>query len=375
MDTNSRSLISFLLVRYLDGHTTPAQEEQLFALVEAHAGEEALNELLAEQFAVTEPSPEYVREDWQPVIDRILYHKEATQPTVIPFYRRWTIIAAAAVLILVAGTYFILNQNRKPDTQNIVQTQAQRFKNDVAPGKPGAILKLSNGKEILLDTMGNGTVTTGFTKDVNTLSVTAAAVEYATVTTPKARTQTVVLADGTQVWLNAGSSITFPTAFNGNKREVNITGEVYFEVAKNAAKPFIAQTTTDRIEVLGTHFNINAYATVKTTLLEGKVKIGNTILRPGEQYNNGKISEADTEEVMAWKNGMFRFNGTGLTEIMAQVERWYDVDIKYEGSFANIHFTGGVERSANASVLLKKLELTDGVEFTIEGRMITVRKK
>jgi len=282
---------------------------------------------------------------------------------------RWVAAAAAVFIMAIAGTYFLLQTNHNP----VGLSQARRFKNDVSPGHEGAILKLSDGRQILLDTVQNGAVAPGFTKTGDGLAVEGSAVEYATVIVPKAKTERVVLQDGTIVWLNAGSTLTFPTAFSGSTREVSMTGEVYFEVAKNEAKHFFVQTKTDRIEVKGTHFNINAYGDVKTTLLEGSVQIGNTTLKPGEQYIYGKITQPDTEEVMAWKNGMFLFNNTGITEIMAQVERWYDVQIRYEGDNNKLYFSGDVERTANVSVLLKKLELTRSVEFTIDGRTITVR--
>jgi transmembrane sensor len=287
--------------------------------------------------------------------------------------------AAAAILFAIATTYFLL-QPAKVEQPLSAQTQTQRFKNDVAPGKPGTILRLANGKEILLDTVQNGSSLNGFTKNANSLSVNDATVAFATVIVPKGKAiQTIALPDGSSVTLNAESSLTFPTTFTKPTREVTMTGEVYFEVTHDAInKPFIAITPTDRIEVLGTHFNINAYGGVKTTLLEGKVKIGTAVLKPGEQYARGKITAQDTEaldEIMAWKNGMFRFNETSIHEIMEQVERAYDVKVVYEGGTDRLHFSGGVPRTANVSELLKKMELTKTVEFSIEGDTITVRPR
>jgi transmembrane sensor len=360
-----------LLRLYEQGMTSP--EETLFvqSYYEWFAGEPDMTDSLSE----TEETA--LKEKMFALITAANEVEENKPSKVVPFWKRFSKIAVAAAFILIAASTYLIIQNSKGirlgGQNEIALTQEQRFKNDVAPGKTGAILKLSNGTEILLDTAGNGELANGFTKNTDALTIAASEVAYATVTTPKARTQTIVLSDGTQVWLNAGSSITFPTTFNGNTREVKMTGEVYFEVAKNPAKPFIAQTPTDRIEVLGTHFNINAYNAVKTTLLEGSVKIGSITIKPGQQYNKGRVIEADTEEVMAWKNGMFRYSNTNITEIMSEVERWYDVEIKYDGNTSLLDFTGGVERSANVSVLLKKLELTGLVKFYIDGNTITVK--
>jgi ferric-dicitrate binding protein FerR (iron transport regulator) len=321
--------------------------------------------------SMQEPDAQFVDHKKEEMWQVIIQHKvPANVETKVVKFKWWKYAAAAVFIIAIASTYLLLHQSET----SAPLSQAQRFKNDVESGREGAVLKLSDGREILLDTVKNGSVAPGFTKTGEGLAVQESAVEYATVIVPKARTEKVTLPDGSTVWLNAGSSITFPTRFSGNRREVSMTGEVYYEVSKNEQQHFFVQTKTDRIEVKGTHFNVNAYADVKTTLLEGSVQIGKTIIKPGDQYLAGKITQPDTEEVMAWKNGMFLFNNTPITEIMAQVERWYDVEIKYEGGdISKLVFGGDVERTANVSVLLKKLELTKSVEFTIEGRTITIK--
>jgi ferric-dicitrate binding protein FerR (iron transport regulator) len=194
------------------------------------------------------------------------------------------------------------------------------------------------------------------------------------------------LSDGTKVWLNASSSIRFPVIFTGDVRSVTITGEAYFEVAKNTAMPFKVKTTTSEVEVLGTHFNINSYddeAVVKTTLLEGAVKVaslGNGVLRylkPGQQSiinKEGKISiveHADTEEAMAWRNGYFQFKSSDVKSILRQISRWYDVDIVYNGNI-NLHFTGQLTRNENVSKVFEALSLTNEVHFKIDGKKIIV---
>ncbi|MEP7257618.1 MAG: FecR domain-containing protein, partial [Flavitalea sp.] len=206
---------------------------------------------------------------------------------------------------------------------------------------------------------------------------------YNMMATPAGRQYSLTLADGTRVWLNASSSISFPTVFGNKKREVSITGEVYFEVAPVKTAPFVVKHNGNiEVEVLGTHFNINSYdneATPRTTLLEGKVKVkfqnSTSILKPGEQASLNKegnisiASNVDLEEVMAWKNGMFQFDNTAIDAVMRQLARWYDVEIEYRGAILK-HFGGNISRDVNLSQVLKILELTGEVKFRIEGKKI-----
>lgn len=327
-------------------------------------------------------------------------------------HKRW--IAAAAILILIVTTAVIVivrvNTNRN---REIVQ---QQLKNDVAPGGNKAILTLANGQQVMLDSADIGTLArqgaASISKaDSGKLTYSAlrekpSEILYNTVATPKGGQYQLVLADGTKVWLNAASSIRFPVLFAENERRVEITGEVYFEVSKNAFKPFkviisssVSVKNRGEIEVLGTHFNINAYddeATINTTLLEGSVKVSlpasgkiaginnkgaGVVIKPRQQAQLlGPITQqqikiidsVDTDEVMAWKNGKFSFNGTNIKAVMRQASRWYDVDIVYEGNTDNIDFSGGVSRKEYISQLLKVLEATGTVHFRIESRKVTV---
>jgi transmembrane sensor len=195
----------------------------------------------------------------------------------------------------------------------------------------------------------------------------------------------VVLSDGSKVWLNSASSITFPTAFSKDERKVTITGEVYFEVAKNKHLPFRVIAGKQTVEVLGTHFNINAYndePSIKTTLLEGSVRVfANTqsaILQPKEQstiLNNSSsnivVNTVDVDDVLAWKNGNFQFEKMEIPVILREAARWYDVDVKYDGEIPQKRFTGSISRSVNLSELLKMLKYT-GINFEIEGKTIVV---
>jgi transmembrane sensor len=301
--------------------------------------------------------------------------------------RLWPRIAAAASVLLVlgAGGYFIWHKNQATSNELVA-------KNDIAPGGNKAILTLANGKKISLTDAKNGTIAqqagvqVNKTKNgqlvyiVNSAPGLAAEVAYNTIETPRGGQYQVVLPDGSTVWLNAASSITYPLAFNKNDRTVKINGEAYLEVVHHAEAPFRVETKTQTIEDIGTHFDVNAYAdepAIKTTLLEGAVKVNGVTLKPGQQaISNGnriKVADADLEETIAWKNAMFRFNAEKLGAIMRQVSRWYDVEVTFENEALKDKTFGAVTtRFANVSQLLHKLELTGVAKFKIEGKKIIV---
>jgi len=314
-----------------------------------------------------------------------------------PFIRmKWFRWAAAAAIITAFSTVsFFIFRNRDTDASITssakLQTQKGRFKNDVAPGQEGAILTLSNGKTIVLDSVDNGSLAQqGATEVVKkngqivyTNQGSSSEVLYNTMTTPKGRQYSLVLADGSKVWLNAASSITFPTAFEGKERRVSITGEAYFEIAHNAQMPFIVQKGEMSIQVLGTHFNVNSYEdenSINVTLLEGLVKMTkgnvNSFIKPGQQarlQNEGikLINNADINAIMAWKNGLFVFDGTDIGALMRQLSRWYDVDVVYDKKINDL-FYAEIPRNTKLSDVLKALELTGQVKFEINGKKIIV---
>ena len=315
--------------------------------------------------------------------------------------RKWQVPAAAILLFLAIGSYFIFfNKSSKQGIADANPIQPT-LTNDIAPGGNKAILTLSDSSTIVLDNANNGTIVQeGNIKvekldngllayNINGKQLTEKdAAFYNTITTPRGGQYQVTLSDGTKVWLNAASSIRFPVIFTGNERKVDITGEAYFEVAKNASKPFKVSTGTSQVEVLGTHFNVNAYddeETIRTTLLEGSVKVfANNqqpkFLQPGQQSGiskNGKITvfdNADTEEAVAWINGRFQYKSADIQAILRQISRWYDVDVEYKGN-VDIHFTGQLPRNQNASGVFEKLALTGEVNFKIDGRKIIVSPK
>ncbi|MFT3946800.1 MAG: FecR domain-containing protein [Agriterribacter sp.] len=316
--------------------------------------------------------------------------------------RRRLYMAAATVLILLSSfgvyRYFV-----SPDSSNqviISQGKNEQFQNDeIKPGGNKALLVLANGSTIVLDSASNGTLSRQgniqvLKLDNGLLSYTGQKEKGAahddfffnTISTPRGGQYQVTLSDGTKVWLNAASSIRFPVAFTRSERRVSVTGEVYFEVAHDKQKPFKVEVNNNEIEVLGTHFNINAYhdeAALKTTLLEGKIKqtvsggATQVILLPGQQSHisgDGRITvkkNVDTEEAVAWMHGNFQFKSADLHTILRQVARWYDVEIEYRGHF-NLHFTGQLPRSENVNTLFKHLALTGEVHFKIKDRKIIV---
>lgn len=312
----------------------------------------------------------------------------------------WQKIAVAAALILTSGMAIYFYQ-QYPASAPIEQLT---FKNEVKPGGNKAILKLADGSEVVLDAAANGRLAQrkdinfsntkdgqlAYNKQKNTTSDNAEALKYNTVSTPKGGQYRIILPDGTKVWLNAASSIRFPTNFLPGERKVTISGEVYFEVAKNKHQPFRVIADQQILEVLGTKFNINAYADqqqINTTLAEGSVKLGRLkssnyqVLKPGEQAqmktideNPAKISSADLEEVLAWKNDAFVFNNTPTQEVMKQMERWYNVELVYKGAAPILYFTGVIPRESNLSTFLRVLEGTGGVKFGIEQNKVIIQK-
>ena len=309
------------------------------------------------------------------------------------FVMRSTGTAAAAVLIVLLAGYFF----------NVKNLNQGNSSNDIEPGSNKAVLTLSNGKTISLSDAAQGRlseesgVRISKTKDGQVtyeIVTTASGTKHTetallnTVTTPRGGQYQVIMPDGTRVWLNAASSVKFPASFNGlPRRMVELTGEAYFEVAKDAAHPFIVESNNQQIEVLGTHFNISNYAeegTVRTTLLEGSVKISvaggqHSILKPGQQASltgtKLQVGPANTEQAVAWKNALFVFDHDNLESIMNKVSRWYDVEVVYtDEDVKKEMFSGKVSRFNNVSEVLKKLTLTDAVKFKIEGRRILVMK-
>lgn len=324
---------------------------------------------------------------WNKIVNGI-HKKVADQPKQPTRLLMLTKLVAAASLIMVVGLVFYLISRSKP-------LSSDGYANDIAPGGNKAILKLSNGKQIILTGVKTGMLANESNVSINKSgdgtivynsdNQTNAAVDSETfnvMETPKGGKYTIGLADGTKITLNAASSLKFPVSFKGAERMVELTGEAYFEVAKDKKHPFIVKSGKERIQVLGTQFNVNNYAdegSVKTTLLEGSVMINDkTILKPGEQavfsIAGLRVNQVDTELAVAWKNNKFMFERARIQDIMKMVERWYDVEVIYEGEIPRDEFGGSVSRFDKVSKVLNILELTGNVHFRIEGRRIIVMK-
>jgi ferric-dicitrate binding protein FerR (iron transport regulator) len=330
-------------------------------------------------------------------LNKLIREKIAAAPAVViathrvHFLKRgWVRIAAAAIIILLLGSAVLVKLTKPPVKESSIAGVAPAP--EIAPGHDGAILTLADGSKIVLDSIEKGKLVSQAGAELvlgnNQLTYKAqaqpaAAISYNMLNVPRGRQFRVVLPDGTNVWLNAASSLRYPTAFTGATRQVEITGEAYFEVAHNAAMPFIVKKGETEITVLGTHFNINAYdeeSTQDITLLEGSVQVkhgGNSlVIKPGQQARIGNgiklADEVDLDEVVAWKNGKFQFGETAdIQTIMRQVANWYDVDVKYSGTNFK-HIGGTISRDVNLSQLLKVLETTGVVHFRVQGKTVEV---
>lgn len=310
--------------------------------------------------------------------------------------RKLWMAAASVMIILIAGlSWFYFNSGRgNINSGHIVKNNTPEH--DIAPGGNKATLTLADGSTIVLDSAQNGMLTQqGNAKVVKlqdgkvaydqlAISNKQLAIQYNTITTPRGGQYQLTLADGSRVWLNAASSITFPTAFTGDTRDVNITGEAYFEVAHDASMPFHVRVNKMDVEVLGTHFNVNAYedeGEIKTTLLRGSVKVHEgdnaVIISPGEQaVETGRSLDikkgVNVDEVVAWKNGFFYFNKADVKTVMRQLSRWYDVDVIYKGVIPEREFEGEMQRDLKLSQVLKLLS-QNKINFEINGKQLIVK--
>jgi transmembrane sensor len=347
---------------------------------------------------------------------RIRYHEEKKQKAKIFSMVKWA--AAAAVLAAISWLVWPSLKISKTQPAALATTPVVQ---DKEPASQGAILTLSNGSIINLDSIANGSIATQggmklIKKDGQLIyaanpdehapdaAAKNAALAYNMIQAPRGRQFQLVLPDGSNVWLNAASSIRYPIAFEPSERQVTITGEVYFEIAKEVNRPFKVRFHTARagsgeVEVLGTHFNINAYPdepVVSTTLLEGKVKLSpidttSTSPMPGYALNPGTqgilnkpsgkspqihLQPANMEETMAWKNGRFVFNETPIVNIMRQVARWYDVEIIYPKAIPEKKFTADLSRQTRLSEFMKVMEVSvKGFHFIINEKTLTVTLK
>lgn len=325
--------------------------------------------------------------------DEILAYISA-QPYKKKLKANWRVrtIAAAVILLIGLSMYFYIIQK---DT-NLKQSS---FAYDVKPGKQGATLTLANGKKIRLSDVSNGEIANQAGISVSKTAEGELVYEIKdggtdpnqtnTLSTAKGETYILTLPDKSRVWMNAASSLTYSATLKKNgKRSVKLEGEAYFEIAKDPSHPFVVETKTQQVQVLGTHFNINSYAdeaVAKTTLLEGSVQVdlikgGRTVLlKPGQQslLSNGQIQiqDVDTDGSVAWKNGYFQFDGKNLETALLEVSRWYNIEIEYkDNSLRKQALAGSISKYENVNNILKTMELTGALKFSVTGRKIVVER-
>lgn len=391
----NQTRINYLLTQYASGEITAAELKELETIFSVSNREELMVHIstLIEGESRNASGNEPLLSEH--IFQQITASDKPTETNIAPvraIRRRWMYAAAVLLALISAGAYFFFNQPEK--APQLAQTTTKPEKD---PGRNTAILTLADGSTMELDSAGNGIIAVQGNANVRLQNGLVAydaqqtaketAVAYNTITTPRGGEFAITLPDGTKVWLNAASSLRFPTAFTGNKRIVELTGEAYLQVAEDKAHPFEVKIRDVQVSVLGTQFNIMGYddePTLVTTLVSGSVKVETPgknpqLLVPGEHavlnHTNGSLSveKADIMEETAWKNGNTYFNGANIRQIMRQVSRWYDADVVFKGNMSNMDFTCTVSRKDKLSKLLALLELTGAVHFTMENGKIIVQ--
>lgn len=376
---------SVLILGYLQDTLSPSEKQELDAWL-------AVSEQHRELFAELTDTNRLAREtaELDGLKNRIaakIYEQVPAARQSVPLYHRgfFRVAAAAAILIgLIATCFFVYQTVSRKKTMAINTTIP-------APQTSRALIRLADGSEVYLDSIAKGQLVAmqdnvKLVRSANgqivyetTGSEAAGEMKYNTLSNPRgSKVIDFILSDGSHIWLNAGSSVTYPVAFTGNERKVQMNGEIYFEVAPDKEKPFRVIKGETTVEVLGTHFNVNAYddeAAIKVTLLEGAVNVNSIRISPGQQAqvsNNIKVVDnVDTEQVIIWKNGWFQFNSLPVDAIMREISRWYDVDVEYTIQPGQKRFSGILSRNSNVSDVLKIMEQAN-IHFKIEGRKIKV---
>ena len=396
--SNSRT-IRRLLFKYLQGTLTPEEEYELEKWkLQSAENRQFLERLSNEAMQGIDTDGTIPGTLEEKIFGKIRDKVPELHGNVIRMKGNWWRYAATAAVVLILFGYSIMTMMQKERPKQVVAKVEQPVVEDVAaPDGNYASITLAGGEKIDINGSSRGTLASQgkvqVIKSADGLIIYKVAtgrvrgkMQFNTLANPKgSKVIGMVLEDGTKVWLNAGSSLTYPVAFIGKERKVSITGEAYFEVAKKKSMPFRIMKGEMMVEVLGTHFNVNAYGDephMKVTLLEGAVKVssGNVsgILKPGQQAkvkdNDINVqSDINIDQVMAWKNGYFSFEKAGITEVMRQIARWYNIEVAYDGEIPNERFGGELRRNSKLSSVLKVLEKS-GVKFRIENNKVTVFK-
>lgn len=384
--------INNLLTQYLNKTISKVDFEELFNYISKDENKQILDNFMETADKANFPNAEAHQVDWEHMYNNIVADKkEPSKYTLIIKVGKRLAIAATVLIVGYLGFRFIENQPYNHPT-------AIFAKQDLLPGSNKATLKLADGTEITLNNAHAGVFAKQGTSNISksndgliAYNETSAdgekRVYINTLSTQRGGQYKLMLPDKSLVWLNAESSITYPSAFVGKQRKVSITGEVYFEVSKDRSRPFIVGSGFANVEVLGTHFNINVYPNEEhsaVTLLEGSIKLSTVkdskVLIPGQQAvfggesNNIQLRNVDTDNVVDWKNGLFVFEDASVVEVMRQIEKWYDVDVRYIGKIPSIKFNGVVSRKNNVSKLLKLLQAAGNIEFNINNKIIEVKQ-
>ncbi len=389
--TNQNFQIADLISKLLKGDITEAEDLYLQKWVNEHPENRTFFKKFVDSTYLENQQNTFRAIDSNQAWNK-LYRRIYKTPESRPLYPGILKYAAILIPVLITfGLLFYLSDEEKGETEK-KSVQSART-NDIKPGSKRAILTLSNGESVVLDSgvrrnidEDNGTFINNnndiLSYNTSNHSQTGKIDFFNTVLIPAGGEYRLILADGTKVWMNSKSELRYPIEFNGTERKVYLKGEAYFEVAKNASMPFIVKTDKAEVKVLGTHFNVSAYTDdeTKATLIEGVVKVkgvkGAAVLRPGEQavISNSQFKvrdDFDAEGEIAWKNGLFNFKDAGIEEIMRNAARWYDIEVKYVGDIPTTELSGRMSRNVNLSGLIKILEF-EGIKFRIEGRKVTV---
>ncbi|SDL83751.1 FecR family protein [Pedobacter sp. ok626] len=380
-----------LLNKYLDKSCSLEELKKLFSYIDLPEYRERLEIVMDENYKTLVPGAEVDAINWDEMFSSIVEDRAKGKVRSL-----WLPIAAAIIVMLSVGILTWDNQQQKKQ-----KTSTVSIKKDIAPGGNKAVLKLADGTEIVLDGHSTGMLAD---EDGTKISKTAEGMllydaaksdgdetlvknHINTLTTPSGGQYMLILPDHSKVWLNAESSISYPSVFSGEERNVSLIGEAYFEVAKDKQHPFKVKAGAMEVKVLGTHFNIMSYAEegqTQVALAEGSVRIdlGNNsrTLIPGQQASikagsmQISLRNVDIDEVTNWKNGLFQFDNTPLEQVMRQIKRWYSVDVVYQGVKPDLYITGMISRSNNVSKILALIEETGGIDFVIGDKQIIVKK-
>jgi ferric-dicitrate binding protein FerR (iron transport regulator) len=412
--------LNYLMERYRTNTCTREEMEELFELTLQGDGSGLLDDL-QEYWRETENMKPGESPDWADLFEAMMDQTRGLEPIILPPVgrrrrsrkKRWLVLSLALLFLLGGAGVVIRMRSVSRASVPSVAVRSRRFKNDVQPGGNKAILTLSDGSSIVLDSAGNGTLSMQGNTRVLKLANGRLAYQrahgedagpvYNTISTPRGGQYQIELPDGSKVWLDASSSLRFPTTFAGNEREVQLSGEAFFEVSGDARHPFQVSVYSQepgkseelqKVKVLGTQFNVMAYADeqlVKTTLIDGGIRVDDKAavgpssqssyeLRPGEQSllhrdhasSTHIIADADIDAAVAWKNGYFNFNKADIQTIMRQLSRWYDIEVSFRGNRGGDRvFFGGIQRNLPLSSIFNILERS-GVLFSIDGKKVVV---